>query len=1026
MADEEYVVRFTVETAEAIKKHEQLVVSAQSAVAQIRKLAQESGMSVGQASEALTRAAKDNIDRIGNSIKNIRADLRQQLADLKSMGSKDLGLSQGATPDQISQAKTNFAAIQKKAADENIQALRQQQAEWRKYIKDIKDGYGIIAAAEKQRQKMMQASADENIRLGKQHAKDVVQVEKDAVADAKSIRASMQMENKAKAQKEIADAQAIKAAKQALLEAERAYTRESKAGFGLMSESAKAYGAQIAAIKDRIIEISQAQGISYSKAGQQLAVSGTPVNQVTTALKQLNQTGNQTAGIFQRVGNAMQVAFGISIYSMIMKIVNALSSAVQAGYDFAKSTYQLAVGINALRRAGIDITLQDTYENLDKLQKKFGVFSKVELVEGAAAFMNLVRDMGFTKDQIFELQDAVATLAVVNGRAMDDVQRTVALALSSGYTEGLQRLGVSINRVNIALKAEELGYGRVYMTLTETQRAEATQILILEKTALYMDDLIGYQKELPGQIDTLAASTKTLTANIGALLLPMKLVWEWLKNKFLTGIAVVIQSIQSLGQLAWLAAQYVVNAFDLMSRKINFDEYTENIKRAKELTAQAMSDTWSFKIPTDVELAEIADVEKAQKEADQLMDIAGDLATDLLDLQEETAQSLLDTQQEFQDDMAKIEADGAKKRADAWDDYYKKSDDITADAERDARNAREKAARDVVQANRDAANRRAEAEAKYRENQLKAEIDFQERMQKLREGFLMDLEDALHERDARQILRLIRQYNLQRTQAKREYDINLEEMKRAHAAELAEIERQRAERLRVIQEELALKLAAIQEEARIRRQEALLETMEKIDAIKEETRLELEARAAAFEQEKAEIANRFQERLNELVKNLALENKLTSEQLDALAKIYEGVYGPNGRIQAAFDYAMAYMAKWRQMVAQIEASGSFMYNPVKPVTPKPGKPRASGGIDFATSPTNLTIGDAGPEIAYTMPLTRNFSGQSFLNGLPISNGNNAGGAIDISLLLSPDLEARVVRESLNGVAKVLTEVQRTK
>ena len=36
----------------------------------------------------------------------------------------------------------------------------------------------------------------------------------------------------------------------------------------------------------------------------------------------------------------------------------------------------------------------------------------------------------------------------------------------------------------------------------------------------------------------------------------------------------------------------------------------------------------------------------------------------------------------------------------------------------------------------------------------------------------MDLEEALHERDARQILRAIRQYNLQKKQAKRENDIN--------------------------------------------------------------------------------------------------------------------------------------------------------------------------------------------------------------------------------------------------------------
>ena len=45
----------------------------------------------------------------------------------------------------------------------------------------------------------------------------------------------------------------------------------------------------------------------------------------------------------------------------------------------------------------------------------------------------------------------------------------------------------------------------------------------------------------------------------------------------------------------------------------------------------------------------------------------------------------------------------------------------------------------------DAANKRSQLEANYREKELKEEIKYQDFMQKLREGFVLDLEDALRE-----------------------------------------------------------------------------------------------------------------------------------------------------------------------------------------------------------------------------------------------------------------------------------------
>ena len=797
---------------------------------------------------------------------------------------------------------------------------------------------------------------------------------------------------------------------------------------------------------------------SVAQAKQVLATAvRTATTELTKENKELkdNTTATGQAGSATKsFGDIIKIAFGIGLGQIAVQalrnVIQLLKEATTFAFEFTKSTFLLTVGLNALRRVGVDITLKDAYTNLDKLQKKFGVFSKKELVEGAAAFMNLVRDMRFTKEEIFNLQDAVATLAVVNGRAMDEVQRTVALALSSGYTEGLQRLGVSINRVNIAIKAEELGYGRVYMSLTEAQRAEATQILILEKTAKYSEDLIEYQKTMAGQIERTTAAIKDSKVALGEGLLPAQRMWN----------EIVLSTVTVLGALLAIIVP-IIGAFSDLWHIMEGMELTLNPKKFWEQTKQKTAEaaiavlhlanayymlTHAGKNLPNLEklmggaegikklfgegALEVAALgatanEKAQAEADKMMDVTADLAKDLLDLQDELASDLTKAEQDLQSDLVKIDDDGWKKRLDIWADYNEKIRDIDLDAFRDTQKEKARYALDVTQINRAANQKRAEAEAKYREKEIKAEIDYQERLKKLREGFLMDLDEALHERDARQILRLIKQYNLQKEQAGRDYKINLDEMKRAHVLELQELEAQRAERLRILAEELQIRLATIQQEAAWKREEAKRDRDAKLAEAAAATSLEKAERLAKYEQELKDIQDQNQKRIDAIVQGLADQYKLTQPQLEAIAKLWESVYGKDGRIEAAFKNAIAWVNEYNSMLARLQASLSGLSMP-KSGMPYPGKRRASGGIDYATKPTSLTFGEAGPEMAITMPLSRGFSGNQYLNGSPISSlsGGSKNGSIDIALLLSPDLEARIVRKSGDTVANVLLEVQR--
>src|SRR4030042_828386 len=200
---------------------------------------------------------------------------------------------------------------------------------------------------------------------------------------------------------------------------------------------AKEFRAQVDYIKTQLKDMAKSSGQAYKE--------------LTQGAKTTTQSISSMIGQFVGIGFAL---------AQVRNLIGFLKEAAQAGYEFAKGMYQASIAVNALRRAGTDITFGDVLEQLQKLKSEFGIFATKDLVVGAAAFLNLNRDMGFTKEQLFRLQEAIATLAVVNGRSMEEVQKTVALASSSGYTEGLQRLGVSINRVTIAEEAARLGWDK--------------------------------------------------------------------------------------------------------------------------------------------------------------------------------------------------------------------------------------------------------------------------------------------------------------------------------------------------------------------------------------------------------------------------------------------------------------------------------------------------------------------------------------------------------------------------------------
>jgi hypothetical protein len=374
---------------------------------------------------------------------------------------------------------------------------------------------------------------------------------------------------------------------------------------------------------------------------------------INNAMQATGKGATRLSAAFGSMGNVASFVFGsvlgLSAITILQDIIGYFQKAAVSAYEFTKAMFSLEVGIRALQRSGIDITIKDVYENIERLRVQFGTFSRKELVEGSASLLNLIRDFGLTKEEIFGVQEAAATLAVVNGRAMDDVQRTIALALSSGYTEGLQRLGVSISKITIAYEAMRLGFSKTpnYMGLNEQQRALATLSLIQSKTAIYQRDLEAYQKTAPGRIDVANKRIEDQIALMGQSLLP---VWAAFVNLLATALE-IFQQIRVI--LAYSNPLVIVPAIlDQLREGKNIIEAVANLpKRIKEaIIPSAGGSTYAG---GDLEpSAGVADEKRREDIEDKVMQ----LGETLRKIERDTAKSRARYQRDLQNDLEKIDS----------------------------------------------------------------------------------------------------------------------------------------------------------------------------------------------------------------------------------------------------------------------------------------------------------------------------------------------------------------------------------
>lgn len=706
--------------------------------------------------------------------------------------------------------------------------------------------------------------------------------------------------------------------------------------------------------------------------------------------------------------NVLRTAFGtllaVAIFNLLQFAQNTVRKAIESIRDLEIAFYNLGNAERTMSEAGIEITLKELEEVIERISLKFkGMFSKVELQDAVADIAIAVKDLGFGAVQIEKMLQAIAVVKLRNpDKSLKEVTGSTITALLSGRTQALQAMGIAANEATVQEKALEMGLIKSGEAMTTQIKALAILEIMFDATKNEAENLGDSQSKLFMVTQQASTAWTDFLTEMGKLAAPfiiegLKLftdqlikINEWLvKNEetlsaFVASFAGLMRGLSVANKMSFLELT-IRGGWQEVIQQIH-DGMQEAKKIADEFGEGTETPTASIDALNNIDLTQASE---------QIDDLISDL--DRLD----------------------------KKAADVEQDFKLKMERMGEDHLRDMRDMRLDYERDVEDTLRDFNRKRADLDQKYRNNEIDNEAKFQEQLRQLREKFLFSLEDALRERDARQVLRLISQYQMDRQAAINEHNLARADRQRRHAEEMQDIAQQREDKLRELEEEYEIKRQRAEEDYQIKHDRARQD----------------------HEQTMAEIRQEIEERLQEFARAIGEEYGLKEDGVNAIYDLLNKYYGPGGMIDGLYAYsnasmianAQAMLAAVQQIVGQylgmlgsqpipmdlsgIQTTGRSAGNLGGSTGKKSAGKQAQGGTYLATQPTEAVFGEAGPEIASFIPVSRLGPSNPLAS---LMGGGDMGGKLEIALLLSPDLEARITSNTLDKAGSIVTKIIRSK
>lgn len=836
----------------------------------------------------------------------------------------------------------------------------------------------------------------------------------------------------------------VDAAKESIRSAMQATGQSIKDVTSTMAEQRKEIVSQNKGTADYALLLKQNAQVSkiFGQAQREISVE---LRAVDSELKQKPKDLNDFQKSLKSLGTFAQFVFGtvlgITAISAFGALKSAISQAIEQGDEFIKTVFRLNISIQNLQARGLDVTVEKVTAQIKELRKEFGIFTTQELMGAVANVQLLTANFGFSADEMARMTKQAVTLSIITGKTVDEAAKELALFYSSGYSEGLQRAGLAINKLSVSTKAYEQGLvatKTAYTSLTEYQRAHiAYQVVEEQMTTLQGKAVQGLTSDY-GKLLKAQADLKEQQQTMGAGLVPLQLAWTKFINGLVNGFLKVNHFFAELGSTIWAffitTFKVIGVAFDmfLSGQKVDGEQLQKIWGEAFEgIKAELMKinpfgefDPYAGlkngEQGQPVDYSNLVDgVDEAQSSIENLykefMGIIQDYNKKYFDIQQEfldkvgsqdestlasifsdwdgffsnrnnldyeSGKELLSQEENIFGEFGSITEEGLWKAQEIWQKYYEKIDDINRKLAEDIEDENRNYQQDLQDLEFDTQQKLEDAARKHRYNELRAEREFQEKMRRLREEFLYDLEDALRERDALQVLRLVRKYRLDVEQAKRQYELDRQERLEAYQQEIEDIKRQAERKRKELEIEHKRKLADLEREAERERKQAAEDRQKAMDELIADMQKEREAAAVERQQALDELKQWLEDQLTELLAKYGEMEGVTEDMVKKMSNLFSKYMGKGGVInltldkfndilQDAVDNAKEQVAELKKLAdeaqAMIDQINQASENSEDASSGQDKKGRSSGG--YATY-GRYTLGESGREFILTAQTTK--------------------------------------------------------
>ncbi len=799
----------------------------------------------------------------------------------------------------------------------------------------------------------------------------------------------------------------------------------------------------------------------------------TPDKVIDKAVQSLEKippaTNNASKGFFN-LNKIMNTTLGILTAMVITTITSAIGKFFGDAIEGAKKLRAEVVALNfsesILSKKGMDISRKDLDDFVKYIEGRYQYLSKVQATAIVSETSVAVQEFDITKEQLIGLADSIAfiqTKQKLMGQTEADAAHIINAAMDarSNFFNGM---GINISETIVKEKAYAMGLAERGAELDKATRFQAIAALLTEQTSDKQEELNKQLENSPlGRQMEVTKKWADTTAEVGLSVLALQDSW----NNFLlssenenpfegmkTSLEAIITSVQLLIELGgnlrdaytpvrdlylemWGTSKKEIderNKVQMEMTKLqtlfisgnkngNWQDFVidtklatgakltrEEYERLKEVLLTFPVDKINEMFPDPskikdrfvrelvVSVSEKQDTPKDERDdgyvnpailenEKELADALKKMEEEILSSQQKYAQDLINAEIDLMRKMEDIDIEYAKKRAEALIDYDEKVADIN---------------RDYSDKIADIDQKEAERKEKARKDARDKEAEFQNKMKEMREDFLMSLEDALHSRDARQILKLIRNYELEKMQAQRKHDLDMKsdaEDERI-ASKKAKREREQAER-----------------DQKRKLEKAKIDYQRKMAQLKREEDAERAAARLADKRKRDDLLRGMKDRLAIMAADLVAQYNLTKKGLDAILDLFKKYYSDGG-------YLSQVMAGMNNRLPKTPGS-----TPGKTTPPSNPQNDSRRGRGTGRSPLGFSETPSSPFGEGEIPRLPNIPtgnlataganfGQSSMGGF--------GGNVSIELLLSPDLEGRIVTNSLNQTANIIMRTQRSK